>query len=143
MKRYNFDQLVFASTPSRMVDRTDEIMQFVSKKGKACLHPFNAMPYEYYEGGELGRDYTLDVCHRLIAACDELWVFGASDGTMFEIEEFIKNNARRSKPQQFRNYVKEFDPKWHEYLRAYAMKYPAAAALLAGESLSASLSSMR
>jgi hypothetical protein len=135
MKRYSFDQLVFASTPSRMVDRTDEIMRFVSEQGKACLHPFNAMPFEYYEGGALGRDKTLDVCHRLIAACDELWLFGISDGTMFEVEEFLARKPDSDALQRFRSYVTEYDDEWQHYFAMYAETYPAAAEFLAGNYL--------
>src|SRR5260370_25460063 len=116
-------QLVYGATPSRLAQRKEEIMQYVAANNKACLHPFNALPHEYFEGGGVDRETTLAMCCRLIDACDEFWVFGISEGTLVEATYFFEQNDLREIPKPFRVLVSEFDPDWQETCQIYAGRF--------------------
>ena len=111
----DFEYLAYAATPSRLVARIDEIMRFVTERGYACLHPFKALPYEFFEGGAIGRDRTLVICCRLIEACDEFWVFGVSEGVLVELGHVLRYNSCNAKPKVIRLFVEEFDPEWRAH----------------------------
>jgi hypothetical protein len=53
------------------------------------------MPYAFFEGGAPGREQTLTWCCRLIDICDEFWLFGLSDGTLFEAD-YVMRQGRSS-----------------------------------------------
>ena len=115
--------LDYASCPSRLSSKKEEIMKFVSSFGKGCLHPFNALPYEYFEGGVIGREKSLELCCRLIDICDEFWLFGISEGTLIETEYLFQKNSQFSKTTPIRLYIKEFDPEWQQYYSIYKDKF--------------------
>jgi len=121
--------LIYAACPSRLADSESRIMNFVAEHGNACLHPFNAFPYDYFEGGKIGREKTLEWCCRLIDACDELWLFGISAGTLFEVDYLI----RRRGPSRIRVYVNEFDSEWDSYCQKYSEEFPLAMAAVRRE----------
>jgi hypothetical protein len=98
--------LVYTACPSRLADRTGEILTFVAGQGQAPLHPFQALPYKFFEGGLPGRERTLNWCCRLVDICDEFWLFGLSDGTKFELEYLIQ----QGRIQSFRDFSNLFDP---------------------------------
>src|SRR3989338_1130989 len=100
-------KLIYGSLPSRIISKKEEVMEFVASKGMACLHPFNAFPYNYFEGGIIGRKKTLEMCCRLIDVCDEFWIFGISEGTLIETDYFLKQNEKLSHPKPIRVYIKE------------------------------------
>ncbi|MHA1832730.1 MAG: hypothetical protein ACTSV7_01955 [Candidatus Baldrarchaeia archaeon] len=111
-------RLIYCATPSRLVKDKEKIMDFVKNEGCAPLHPFCALPYDYFEGGKVGRQKTLEYCLRLIDISDEFWLFGVSDGTLIEFYYCYKNG----KP--IRNYLKEFDPCWKKYYQKIKDKQP-------------------
>jgi hypothetical protein len=123
--------VVYGSTPSRLASKTDEIMKFVASLGKACLHPFMALPYEYYEGGCVGRDKTICVCCKLVEVCDQFAIFGISEGTLIELEYHLDLNSRLKMPQALLVFIKEFDPEWQKYHAIFREKYPRAIQALA------------
>ncbi len=122
-KNQSKGNLVYASCPSRLSSKKEEIMKFVASFGKGCLHPFNALPYEYFEGGVIGREKSLDLCCRLIDVCDEFWLFGISEGTLLETEYFFQKNLQLSKPIPICVYIKEFDHEWQKYCSIYQDKF--------------------
>lgn len=97
--------LVYAACPSRLAHKSNAILKFVANHGHAPLHPFQAFPYDLFEGGKPGRERTLEWCCRLIDICDELWLFGISDGTLFEVNYFIA----RGRKSHFRDFSDVFD----------------------------------
>lgn len=105
--------LVYCACPARLGDKKKQILDFVASKGKAPLHPFNALPYEYFEGGIVGREATLEACCRLIDVCDEFWLFGISEGTLVELEYFYKKGHEASKKLRF--FHKQFDDESEKY----------------------------
>lgn len=116
-------EIVYTSCPSRLIGRKDEIMDFVASRGKGGLHPFNALPYKYFEGGVLGRAKSLEICCRLIDICDEFDIYGISEGTLIELEYFLNQNhlLRFSKPLGV--YIKEFDEEWQRYYDLYEGRF--------------------
>ena len=109
-----YDCLVYAATPSRLTSYVDDIMQFVTDQGFACLHPFKALPYEYYEGGKVGRDKTLVHCCRLVEVCDEFWVFGISKGVLTELRHVFQFNKNSENPMQVRLMLELYDLDWRD-----------------------------
>lgn len=115
-------ELVYISSPSRLIHKKDEMMQLVASHGKGGLHPFNALPYEYFEGGVVGRDTSMRYCCSLIDVCHEFWLFGISEGTLIETEYFmVKNREDNVKP--FIILVKEFDPEWQKYYDIFIPRF--------------------
>ncbi len=119
-------QLVYAACPSRLAGLRADIMGFVGARGHACLHPFNAFPYEYFEGGMVGRDKTMEWCCRLVDACDELWCFGVSEGTCMEVDHLLRTKGADA----LRSHVDRFDPEWRQHAGDLADRYPRAIAAL-------------
>ncbi|MEM4181862.1 MAG: hypothetical protein QXX68_01775 [Candidatus Pacearchaeota archaeon] len=79
-------QLVYCATPSKILHKKEKIMEFVSKKGYAPFHPFQAFPIEYFENKKnIERKKTIEYCLRAIKICDEFWLFGLSEGTLVEL----------------------------------------------------------
>lgn len=91
-------------------------MNFVVKKGHAPLHPFQAFPYELYEGGRVGRKKTMKFCRRLIDIADEFWLFGISEGTLEDLLYALK------KKKLVKLHL-EFDPEWKKYYTRLGRKY--------------------
>jgi hypothetical protein len=110
-------KLIFCSTPSRLGAKQEEILDFVTAQGLAPLHPFQAFEFKRYEGGPIGREKTLEFCYRLIDACDEMWMFGISDGTLAEL-----SHALKTRPQIIHLHL-EFDPEWRTYYEQLKPKY--------------------
>lgn len=78
-------KLIYCATPSRLVNKINEIMDFVTGLGYAPLHPFQAFPYGRFEGNpNVGRKKSMDYCLRLVDISDEFWLFGISEGTLDE-----------------------------------------------------------
>lgn len=111
-------QLIYCATPSRLVHKTTEIMDFVAQQGHAPLHPFPALPHAYFEGNpNVGRQKTMDYCLRLVTTCDQVWMFGYSQGTLEELTHAL----HIGKP--FRSYVAQFDPNWRTTLDQLKEQY--------------------
>ncbi len=76
-------KLIYCAAPARIVHRLKDIMDFVTNQGNAPLHPFQAFPYERYEGNpRIGRTKSMEWCLRLIDISDEFCMFGVSNGTL-------------------------------------------------------------
>ncbi len=60
-------KLIYCATPSRLVHRIKDIMDFVTNQGYAPLHPFQAFPYERFEGNpKIGRSKSIEWCLDLL-----------------------------------------------------------------------------
>ena len=96
-------------------------MDFVTDKGLAPLHPFQAFPFERYEGNpKIGRADTMNYCMKAISLADEFWVFGVSDGVLQEVVEAL----RLGKPIQL--HLKDWKPgdsEWQKYYKKLGPKY--------------------
>ena len=113
--------LIYAACPSRLTDRTRDICDYVRSTGNACLHPFAALPFEYFEGTDVvGRTQTLHWCCRLIEAADAFWIFGVSEGTLLELEHAI------ALKRPVTVMVGKFDRRWRGECRRFAANYPIA-----------------
>ena len=103
--------LVYCATPSRISNKSKEIMDTVTKSGYGPLHPFQAFELERFENGPIGREKTMEFCCRAIEICDEFWLFGISKGTLTELSHVIKWNSESNKPKIIK-LIKIFDDKW-------------------------------
>ena len=111
-------KLIYCATPSRLIHRTEEIMDFVTNRGNAPLHPFQAFPYPRYEGNpKIGRTQSMKWCLRLVDISDEFWMFGVSDGTLEEVAYAIKT----SKPIHLK--FDGFDSEWKNFYQELGHKY--------------------
>ncbi len=108
-------QLIYMATPTLLGTDPEFVkkqMDFVSSEGNAPLHPFPAMPYEYYEGGIVGRERTLELCLRFVEISDVFYLFGVSKGTLIEFKHALKIGKR------FKLLMDDWDPNWiSEYKR--------------------------
>ncbi|HLC31232.1 MAG TPA: hypothetical protein VJK51_01055 [Candidatus Nanoarchaeia archaeon] len=101
-------KLIYCATPSRLSHKTDEIMEFVRQQNNAPLHPFKALPFNYFEGSPtIGREKTIEWCLRLLEIADEFALCGVSHGTLQE----LIHAQKKAKPIKL--YLKEFDPDWN------------------------------
>ena len=85
------NNLIYCATPSRLVHKIADIMDLITNRGDAPLHPFQAFPYERFEGNpRIGRKKSMEWCLRLVGICDEYYMFGVSEGTLEEAAHAIK-----------------------------------------------------
>jgi len=110
-------RLVYCATPSRMTRNKKKIMDFVTARGCAPFHPFQAFEYKRFEGGPVGRDKTMEFCCRAIDICDEFWMFGISEGTLKELCHVLKQNSVSKNPKPIRLFLNEFDKNWRAEYR--------------------------
>lgn len=111
-------KLIYCATPSRLSGKLNEVMDFVTNKGYAPLHPFQAFPYEKFEGNpRIGRLESMRFCLKLVSICDEFWMFGVSDGTLQEAVYAI----RILKPIRLK--LRDFDPGWEKFYADLRQKY--------------------
>ncbi|PIN80614.1 hypothetical protein COV11_03725 [Candidatus Woesearchaeota archaeon CG10_big_fil_rev_8_21_14_0_10_30_7] len=111
-------KLIYCATPSRLVYKIDKIMDFVTNQGNAPLHPFQAFPYERYEGNpRVGRTKSMEWCLRLVDICDEFYMFGVSNGTLEEVAYAIKT----IKPVTLQ--FDGFDLEWDKFYQEIGQKY--------------------
>lgn len=111
-------QLIYCATPSRIAHNRQQIMDFVTQQGYAPLHPFQAFPYERFEGDPvIGRQRSMEWCLRLVDISDQLWVFGISRGTLQELTHALTIG----KP--FRSFFREFDPTFSEHVEQFRAIY--------------------
>jgi hypothetical protein len=110
-------KLVYCATPARMADKKNKIMDFVTKQGHGPFHPFQAFEYKRFEGGPVGREKTMEFCRKSVDICDELWLFGISEGTLEEMDYAMKTG----KPVEF--YYEKFDPEWEKHYQKFMPKY--------------------
>jgi hypothetical protein len=122
--------LVYASCPSRLTHLKEQIMQLFAEQGKGCLHPFNALPYEYFEGGVVGREKSLKLCCRLLHVCEEFSIFGVSEGTLLELEYWVTRNSKHVRSLPMQNHVLAYDPEWRKYREQYYSQFPLAFSVL-------------
>ena len=92
-------------------------MDFVTNKGYAPLHPFQAFPYERFEGNpKIGRDKTINWCLKLVDISDEFWIFGISKGTMEEFSHAVKIN------KEIKLFL-DYDSEWRKFYEKLREKY--------------------
>jgi hypothetical protein len=116
---------IYAATPSRMVNRTEEICEFIAKKGDLPLHPFNAYPLSLFEGNPTLQESdrqpmrlaAMELCLEDVRRSQRLGLFGVSSGTLEEAAEALK----LEKPIDL---YPEFDPLWEEEARRLAANNP-------------------
>lgn len=110
-------KLIYCATPSRLSHKTVEIMNFVTYRGCAPLHPFQALPYERFEGNPIiGRAKSMEWCLKLIEISDEFWMFGVSSETLEEVV-YAKKIV---KPVRL---FLDFDFEWKKYYQELKDKY--------------------
>jgi hypothetical protein len=84
-------KLIYCATPSRLVEYREIIMDFVTNQGLAPLHPFQAFPFNRFEGNpKVGRAKSMEYCLRAVEMADEFWMFGISNGTLQEVVEALR-----------------------------------------------------
>ena len=94
-----------------------DIMNFVTNQDYAPLHPFQAFPYERFEGNpKIGRTKSMEWCLKLIDISDEFWMFGVSNGTLEEVE-----HAKTIIPVKLK--FGGFDPEWEKFYKNLGEKY--------------------
>jgi hypothetical protein len=82
---------IYCATPTKMEKKTDKIMEYVILEGFIPIHPFKVFPLKLFEYGKIfTRDEVMEECLRLVDCCNEVWVFGFSEGVNLEI-----NHANR------------------------------------------------
>lgn len=102
-------QLIYCATPSRLNYKIEEVMDFVTAEGNAPFHPFQAFPFNRFEGGPIGRKRTMEFCKRAVSICDKVYLIGISEGALDDSFE----GKRIGKPVN--EFVERFDPEWRKY----------------------------
>src|SRR3989338_904456 len=101
--------LIYCATPSRIVTKIEEIMDYVTEQGLAPFHPFQAFPYKRFEGNpNIGRQKAMEFCFRAVEISDRVWIFGISHGTLQE----SKTALAKKKPLELHL---QFDPQWRKF----------------------------
>lgn len=116
---------VYCATPSRMADKSDEIINFVRRFSSQDMvlmpqHPFKLGHRKYQEDGYLGRKGTLQLCLNYLEIADWFTFFGISDGTLKECRHSL--DKTKQKIHLLHEY---FDPEWNKYYTKFGKKYGA------------------
>ena len=118
----NMSSLVYLSQPSRLggsgkEEYREHVIKEMSDKSINVIHPFEAFPYERFEGNpRVGRELALRYCCELIDACSGgVALSGISEGTLIEVAYLLENHPERSL-QLF----SEFDPLWDQEIEKYS-----------------------
>ena len=109
-------ELIYCATPSRLNYKLREIMDFVTIEGNAPFHPFQAFPYERFEGGPIGRARTMEFCRRAVDISNKVYLFGISEGSLDD----TYHGKKIGKP--IRNLFEMFDPEWRKYYNSLIQK---------------------
>ncbi len=110
-------KLIYCATPSRLTYKMHEIMDMVKREGNAPLHPFQALPYDAFEGNlRVGREKAMEFCLRLVDICDTFYLCGVSEGTLGELVYAQK----AVKPVVLHP---EFDSDWKKFYKQLGEKY--------------------
>ena len=110
--------LIYCAMPSRLIHRMKDVMDYVTGQGLAPLHPFQALPYERFEGNpKVGRIKAMEYCLRLVTIADKFYMFGVSNGTLEEVVYAIK--IKKPVVLQF----KGFDLEWQKFYKELGSKY--------------------
>jgi|SRR3989338_7126284 len=104
-------KIIYAATPFRLDSSKGSICDFIQLQGHFPIHPFYALPLDRYNYNNFSREEIMKVCYGMINLCDELWIFGLGSGSIDEWKKAGELKLPR------RSLVKQFDPKWEEYLR--------------------------
>jgi hypothetical protein len=112
-------KLIYCATPSRLTEKTKDIMDYVTGKHLAPFHPFQAFELARFEHGPIGREKTLEFCCRAIGICDEFWLFGISAGSLYELQ-FADELAKGGQEMPIL-FIPDFDPEWKTYWRTLAV----------------------
>jgi hypothetical protein len=111
-------ELIYCAMPSRLIHKMKDIMDYVTNQGYAPLHPFQALPYERFEGNpKIGRIKAMEYCLRLIDISDKFYMFGVSNGTLEEVVHAIKIG----KPVVLQ--FEAFDIDWKKFYAELGQKY--------------------
>ncbi|WP_152365153.1 hypothetical protein [Microlunatus speluncae] len=84
--------LVYTAQSKQYFYCRDVVCEFVFHRGSIPLNPFRV--FDYFLGDRVPRDQVRRGNHRLIAASDEVWVFGdrLADGVLVEIAQAARLN---------------------------------------------------
>jgi len=80
-------QLVYTAQSKQHFYCRDAVCEYVFKRGAVPLNPFRA--FDYFLGDRVPREMVREGNQRLIAASDQLWVFGTTlaDGVVVELAQ--------------------------------------------------------
>ncbi len=113
--------LWYVSQPSSLAGVGHEayretVLRDLISQGYDVIHPFNAMPYEHFEGNRaVGREKALVYCCQLIDACKgQVLVTGLSPGVLTEVAYAVEKYGSDT-IRVFSNY----DPDFYELLAAF------------------------
>jgi hypothetical protein len=84
--------LVYTAQSKQYFYCRDVVCEYVFRRGAVPLNPFRA--FDYFLNDRVARDLVRKGNQRLIAACDEMWVFGdrLADGVLVEIAQAARLN---------------------------------------------------
>ncbi len=113
-------KMMYCAIPTRLRHRADEAYALAKKMGFVPVIPFNAGPYEDFEGGLLGRERTIEFMLHIQRFCDTCGFFGISEGTVGELRDAL---ARK----QDVRVIYGFDPEWEKHEADFRAAYSEAA----------------
>jgi len=110
-------ELIYCATPTRLVTKIEEIMDYVTERGLAPFHPFQAFPYQRFEGNpNIGREKAMEFCFRAVDMSDRIWIFGVSHGTLQEVNIALA----KKKPIELHLHL---DSGWRRFYEELGKKY--------------------
>ena len=75
----------YKSNPEKNMKKVDEICKKVIDEGDDVLPISPLHLFSFFEVEEAYREEIMDTCYDMIKDCDEVWVYGTSDGCVKEI----------------------------------------------------------
>ena len=84
MKRI-YIALPYSYNPVEARKRVDKIVKEVYAQGYLPISPVHL--FDWLDDDGDCREHLLNACADLLKQCDEIWVYGISDGVLFELEK--------------------------------------------------------
>jgi hypothetical protein len=112
--------LTYCALPSRLYHLTEQTYNFVLENKHAPLHPFKAFEQgqAFGDNGIFGRERVIEFALRMVGICDQLYLFGISDGTLQETRKALDLNI------PVKLHIERFDLDWRRYYHELKPKYP-------------------
>ncbi len=82
----------YADDPVANKKRVDKVCKLLVERGD--ILPISPLHLFSFMENDNNRELVIEVCYRLIDICDEIWVYGDSDGCRKEREYATKKNKK-------------------------------------------------
>ena len=91
MKKYIFLSHPYANNPTENKKKVDKICKYLIKHDIVPISPLHL--FSFYDE-DADREYIMKACFHMIDMCDEVWIYGDSEGCMEEMNYALSKGKK-------------------------------------------------